>query len=165
MLLQDVDRLAAPTATDRRGVHRVLVAFDGSDGAWAALAQAIAIAVSSGARLTIAAVAQMPACTWTFPGAVVAPYGITDLQRELESDLRRCLAEARDEVPAAVEVDTVLLHGRAATALARFAERGHYDLIVTGPRRAGRLRRLLSRSVTRALLARCPVSVLAVKAT
>jgi nucleotide-binding universal stress UspA family protein len=164
MLLQDLDRLAAPAATDERGVHRVLVAFDGSDGAWAALASAISVAVSTHARLTIAAVVEMPRCTWTFPGSMVAPFGCAQLERELESELRRCLAEARDEVPAAVEVDTVLLHGRAATALAALAERGRYDLVVTGPRPAGRLRRLLGRSVTRALLARCRVSVLAVRA-
>src|SRR5438876_764908 len=102
LLLQDLDRLAAPAATRERGVHRVLVAFDGSDGAWAALASAVSVSVSNHARLTIAAVAQMPACTCTFPGAVVAPFGVAQLERELDSDLRRCLAEARDEVPAAI---------------------------------------------------------------
>jgi nucleotide-binding universal stress UspA family protein len=164
MLLHDVDRLAAPATTDDRGVHRVLVAFDGSDGAWAALAQAIAVAVSSSARLTIAGVAHTPACAISFPSAVVAPYGYAEIERELVSDMRRCLAEARDEVPAAVEVDTVLLHGRPADALAELAQRGRYDLVVTGPRATSRLRRLFGRSVTRALLSRSRVSVLAVKA-
>ena len=37
-------------------MHRVLVAFDGSPSAWAALHQAINVAVSNHALLTIAAV-------------------------------------------------------------------------------------------------------------
>jgi nucleotide-binding universal stress UspA family protein len=164
MLLQDLDRIAAPSSTGDRGVHRVLVAFDGSEGAWAALEQAIAVAVSTPARLTIAAVSEMPRCVWSFPGSLVAPNGFGDIQRELDNDLRRCLAEARDEVPAAVEADTVLLHGRPATELAAFAERGHYDLVVTGPRPGSLLRRLFGHSVTRALLDHGHVSVLAVKA-
>jgi nucleotide-binding universal stress UspA family protein len=162
MLLED-RQIATGTSADRRGLARVLVAFDGSDGAWAALEQAIAIAVSNHAALTIAAVVEMPTCVWTFPGSLVLPYGYDDLRHGIESDLRRCLAEARDEVPAAVEVGTVLLHGRAARTLADFAEQGHYDLLVTGPHRRSRLGRLLGRSVTRALLTRSHVSVLAVK--
>jgi nucleotide-binding universal stress UspA family protein len=165
MLLHDVDRIAAPIEAGGRGVHRVLVAFDGSDGAWAALDKAIAVALSNRARLTIAAVSEPPRVMWTFPGAVVAPEGFAEIGRELDSDYRRCLAEARDEVPAALEADTVLLHGKPAAALAELAETGHYDLVVTGPRPTGFLRRLLGgRSVTRALLAHGHVSVLAVKA-
>jgi nucleotide-binding universal stress UspA family protein len=165
MLLQDVDRIAAPTEAGGRGLQRVLVAFDGSDGAWAALDQGIAIALSNRARLTIAAVAQMPRCVWTFPGSIVAPEGFGEIRRELDGDFRRCLAEARDEVPAAVEADTVLLHGKPASVLASFAESGRYDLVVTGPRPTGFWNRLLGgRSVTRALLAHGHVSVLAVKA-
>jgi nucleotide-binding universal stress UspA family protein len=162
MLLQD-RQIATGTSADRRGPARVLVAFDGSDGAWAALEQAIGVAVANRAALTIAAVVEMPRCVWTFPGSLVLPYGYDDLRHGIEADLRRCLAEARDEVPAAVEVDTVLLHGRAAPQLAELAEHGHYDLLVTGPHRRGRLSRLLGRSVTRALLTRSRVSVLAVK--
>ena len=82
--------------------------------------------------------------------------------RRLLRELRK--AKARDEVPTSIRVDTVLLEGRAARELAKLAETGGYDLLVTGPRPTGRLRRLLRRSVTPALLTRSRVSVLAVKA-
>jgi nucleotide-binding universal stress UspA family protein len=94
---------------------------------------------------------------------MVMPYTYDGLRREVEGELRRHLAEARDEVPAAVQVQTVLLRGKPARELARYAESGRFDLLVTGPRPCGRLKRLLSRSVTHALLTRSRVSVLAVK--
>jgi hypothetical protein len=46
-LLRTVARPAAPPA-EERAVRRVLVAFDGSPGAWSALDRAIAIAPASG---------------------------------------------------------------------------------------------------------------------
>jgi nucleotide-binding universal stress UspA family protein len=73
------------------------------------------------------------------------------------------LADARDEVPATISVSTVLLRGRTAQALADLAAGGRYDLVVTGPRPAGRLRRMLGLGVTHRLLSRCSTSVLAVK--
>ena len=83
--------------------------------------------------------------------------------RELEVDMERKLAAARDEVPATVSVTTRLLHGRPARTLAELAEEGDYDLVVAGPRQAGLLRRLFGGSVTHSLLTRCGTSVLAVK--
>ena len=78
MLTQDVQQIAprAP-AEGHSGGQRVLVAFDGSDGAWAALQQAIAVAVSNGAVLTIAGVVQEPRFVWAGPGAIAVPSGFT----------------------------------------------------------------------------------------
>jgi nucleotide-binding universal stress UspA family protein len=85
------------------------------------------------------------------------------LRRDLERERERTLAAARDEIPATVSVTTRLLHGRPAAALAALAESGDYDLVVVGPRRTGRIRRLLGRSVSHRLLTRSSASVLAVK--
>jgi nucleotide-binding universal stress UspA family protein len=73
------------------------------------------------------------------------------------------LAAARDEVPAEVSVTTRLLHGRPAKVLPALADAGDYDLVVVGPRPPGRLRRLFGASVSRSLLSRGHISVLAVK--
>jgi nucleotide-binding universal stress UspA family protein len=159
MLLQDTGQITERDIGRDHGLRRVLVGFDGTDGAWVALHQAIAVAGANGARLTIAAVARMPRCLFGYPGTMTLPYSYDALRREVEGELRRHLAEARDEVPADVRVDTVLLRGRPARELARFAEEGGYDLLVTGPRPRHRF----SRSVTHALLSRSRVSVLAVK--
>jgi|GEM_PF-6999796 len=164
MLLQDVDRISSQVSAGEHAAQRLLVAFDGSPGAWAALDRAIALAVTANAKLTIAAVAQLPHMCWGAPGGVTLPYTYSSLKREVEGEMLRCLAEARDEVPATVPVETRLLHGKPACALARLAQAGHFDLLVTGPRPEGRLRRFFGGSVTHALLSRCGISVLAVRA-
>jgi nucleotide-binding universal stress UspA family protein len=165
MAIQDLRQAAvqAPSASEG-SVRRVLVAFDGSEGSWAALERAIDVAFSNHALLTIATVVEEPRFFWQGPGAMGVPYTRETLRRELESEMTRHLANARDEVPAAISVTTQLLHGRAARALAAFAEEGGYDLVVTGPRPTRRLSRLLRSSVTHGLLARGHTSVLAVKA-
>jgi nucleotide-binding universal stress UspA family protein len=145
-----------------RHVNRVLLAFDGSPGAWAALDRAIAVAVSQNALLTIAGVVGEPTVMMGF-GPAVLPYTRETLVRELERDMQQKLAAARDEVPACVSVTTQLLHGRPARALAALADSGNYDLVVAGPRKAGLLRRLFGGSVTHSLLTRTRASVLAVR--
>jgi nucleotide-binding universal stress UspA family protein len=164
MAVQDVQQtLSRAPAEPGSGVHRVLVAFDGSLSAWAALHQAIDVAASSRALLTIAAVVREPPALWMGFGAMSVPYTRDSLRRDLEREMRLHLAEARDEVPATVSVTTQMLHGRPTRAIAALAESGGYDLVVTGPRPLGRMGRLLHHSVTHGLLSRTHVSVLAVK--
>jgi nucleotide-binding universal stress UspA family protein len=164
MAVQDVQQtlLRAP-AEAGGGVHRVLVAFDGSPSAWAALHQAIDVAASNRALLTIAAVVHEPSAIWMGFGAASVPYTRESLRRELEREMLLHLAEARDEVPATVSVTTQMLHGRPTRAIAALVESGDYDLVVTGPRPLGRVGRLLHHSVTHGLLSRTRASVLAVK--
>ena len=140
-------------------MRRILVAFDGSPGARAALARAIEIAVAQNARLTIAAV--VPDARWCAGfGMMVMPVSPETLRKDAEREMLRLLAEARDEVPADVSLTTQLLYGRPARALAKLADAEGYDLVVTGPRPVRRLRR---RGVTRDLLARTRASVLAIR--
>jgi nucleotide-binding universal stress UspA family protein len=164
MLTQDVEQIAAPALDGERGLHRVLVAFDGTPGAWAALDRGISLALGSNALLTIAGVVGSPpplACGMN--GALVPPYTPEGLQHDLDVEMQRKLAAARDEIPASISVTTVLLHGKATRALARLAEEGRYDVVVTGPRKISGIGRLLHRSVTHGLLSHANVSVLAVK--
>jgi nucleotide-binding universal stress UspA family protein len=162
-MLAEVIRRPVVEAAEPRAIHRVLLAFDGSPGSWAALHRAIAVADGQHALLTIAAVVGEPT-VWLGFGPIVMPYTREALVRELERDMQRKLAAARDEVPATISVTTQLLHGRPARALAELAESGNYDLVVAGPRKAGFLRRLFGGSVTHSLLTRSHRSVLAVKA-
>jgi nucleotide-binding universal stress UspA family protein len=161
---QDVSRaeLSAPPS-HRRRVRRVLVAFDGSEGAWAALEEGIAVAASDRALLTIAAVVEDPP-VWVGMAPLAIPFNRDGLRRECERQLEQQLAAARDEVPATVSVTTRLLHGRPARELVALAREGDYDLVVAGPRSTCRWRRLFGRSVTHTLLSRAPTSVFAVKA-
>jgi nucleotide-binding universal stress UspA family protein len=162
-MLAQVVRGPVAHAADRRRVKRVLLAFDGSPGSRAALDHAIRVAVDQRALLTIAGVVTEPS-VWLGFGPAIMPFTRESLRRDLEREMQRHLAAARDEVPATVSVTTRLMHGRPARRLAALAEAGDYDLIVVGPRRGGRLRRLLGQSVTHSLLARVDTSVLAVRA-
>jgi|1186.fasta_scaffold639850_2 nucleotide-binding universal stress UspA family protein len=141
--------------------RRILVAFDGSDGAWAALHRAIEIAQRERALLTIAAVVPEPS-PWIGLGLVTVPYSRETLLRDAQRAMEQALAAARDEVPATVSVTTRLLSGRPARALRRLIDHDDFDLVVTGPRRRGRIH---GRSVTRSLLGRGRASVLAVRPT
>jgi nucleotide-binding universal stress UspA family protein len=162
VLLEAVDSTAPPFAADAPPVRRILVAFDGSPGAWAALERAIEIAVGQSALLTIAAVVAEPHLYAGF-GPLALPYSPDTLRRDAEREMLRLLAEARDEVPANISLTTQLLVGRPARALAALVESGNYDLVVTGPRPTSRLRRLLGAGVTHSLLARTRASVLAIR--
>jgi nucleotide-binding universal stress UspA family protein len=160
----DVSRaeLSAPSG-ERRRIRRVLVAFDGSAGSWAALEEGIAVAASEHALLTIAAVVEEPP-VWVGMAPLAIPFNREGLRRDCERQVEQELAAARDEVPATVSVTTRLLHGRPGRELVRLAHEGDYDLVVAGPRSACRWRRLFGRSVTHTLLSRARTSVLAVKA-
>jgi nucleotide-binding universal stress UspA family protein len=158
MLEENVAVSASPVGS-ARPIHRVLVAFDGSPGAWAALRHGVAVAGARHALLTIAAVVEDPPI-WVGLPPFVVPWTRESLRRDAERRLSRLLAAARDEVPANISVCTTLLHGRTARALADLADGGRYDLVVTGPRRARRRR---GQGVPGALRARCHAAVLAVR--
>lgn len=143
-------------------VPRVLVAFDASPGAWAALEYGIAAAQARDAMLTIAAVVYEPPLSVGFSLCAV-PCTRESLRRDRERDLARALAAARDEVPAALSMSTKLLHGRPDRVLAHLAECGRYDLVVAGRGRTGRLRQRWRRSVAVALVSRCRTAVLTVE--
>jgi nucleotide-binding universal stress UspA family protein len=161
-MLEENVAVAASPVRSAPPIHRVLVAFDGSPGAWAALRHGIAVAEARHALLTIAAVVEDPPI-WVGLPPFVVPWTRESLRGDAERRLARLLAAARDEVPATVSVCTTLLHGRTARALADLAEGGGYDLVVTGPGRGGGRRRRWGRGVPGALMARCHAAVLAVR--
>jgi nucleotide-binding universal stress UspA family protein len=131
------------TVAEPQGVRRILVAFDGSPQTWTALQRAIDIAVANSALLTIVAVVPEPRI-YSGVGPFMLPFSPATLRRDAEREILRLIAAARDEVPANVSVTTQILHGRPARALATLAKQGDYDVVVTGPRCSGRLRRLLA---------------------
>lgn len=127
--------------SEPHSVRRILLAFDGTPEAEVALERAIAIAVEHSALLTIAAVVPEPRL-YSGIGPLMLPFSPATLKSEAEREICRMLASARDEVPANVSVTTQLLHGHCARAIAKLANCGDYDLVVS-PRPSTRLRRLL----------------------
>ncbi|MCW3029727.1 MAG: universal stress protein [Solirubrobacterales bacterium] len=141
--------------------HDILVAIDGSPDADEALRQAIDLADSQHARLTIfSAVVTPPAVTYVgVSGNVLA-----DLTRDAEADAERTMRAAVDLVPDGVSVSTVLSHDPVRPGLLHQIEAGHHDLLVMGSRGRGAIRSALLGSVSHYALHHSPIPVLIVHA-
>ena len=136
--------------------RNILVAIDGSRHADEALMDAIDLAESENARLTLfTAVVPPPAIVCLAPGAPVA-----ELARDAEAEAEAVLLRARASVPANVSVTTVLTKQPVLCALLRQIEEGHHDLVVMGSRGRGAVRSALLGSVSHYVLHHSAVPVL-----
>jgi nucleotide-binding universal stress UspA family protein len=139
--------------------HRLLVAFDGSAHARAALAAAIELAQASHARLTVMAVVPESTLWWRVASEVPSDLGALD--RSNEREFQAILHRAVQTIPPEVPVTKLLKRGSIARAI--LAESADHDLIVMGSRGRGELRSLLLGSVSHAVLHSSPVPVLVVR--
>jgi nucleotide-binding universal stress UspA family protein len=135
----------------------ILVAVDGSTHGTRALEEAIDLARSEGARLTLVTVATRP-MIWPAP----LQAAVTDA--ELEETAQALIDEAAAKVPDDVPVTTVVHVGRAADEIVRRASEHDHDLIVMGARGRGAATSLLLGSVSHGVLNQSPSAVLIVHA-
>jgi nucleotide-binding universal stress UspA family protein len=140
-----------------RRLRRIAVAFDGSAEAWAALETAIAFAERGEGSLRLLAVAEPLRFGLFRSFAVLSTTESLDLERR---EKERILELARHRVPSGLQVDSRLLAGESGPALAKAAV--GFDLIVSGSRGYGPLRRTIIGSTATSLIrsAPCPVLVL-----
>ena len=139
----------------------VLVAVDGSADAEEALTQAIDLADSEHARLTlIAGVPGLP------PAAYVGLSGpaFAVMQADARSSAEAVLRRARERVPDDLPVTTILTDEPIRPALIDQIKRGGHDLIAMGSRGRGALRAALLGSVSHYVLHHTPIPVLIVHA-
>jgi nucleotide-binding universal stress UspA family protein len=140
--------------------HNILVAVDGSPHADEALVQAIDLAMSEHARLTlITAEPETPASVYTAPGEWVG-----ELMEQNRACAEAALRRARDRVPADLPVTTVLTEQPIRAAMICQIKEGHHDLVVMGSRGRGAIRSSLLGSVSHYVLHHSPVPVLIVHA-
>jgi nucleotide-binding universal stress UspA family protein len=140
--------------------HNILVAVDGAPDAEQALTEAIDLAETEHARLTlITAVCQIPATAYGLAGEPVAQL-LEDAHVQAEAILRR----ARERIPDGVSVTTVLSEQPIRPTLIRQIADGHHDLVVMGSRGRGAVRSALLGSVSHYVLHHSPVPVLIVHA-
>lgn len=138
----------------------ILVAIDGSPASAKALEEAVDLARSERARLTLISVAEVP--RWRFSGFPLAvPFPD---ERQLEREARTIVEHAEALVPADVPVSTVVRRGPIVSAILKRIETGEHDLVVVGSRGLGPAGALIVGSVSRAILARSPVPVLVARA-
>jgi nucleotide-binding universal stress UspA family protein len=129
----------------------ILVAYDGSADADAALEHAIELAHDQHARLTLLTVAPPP----HQPGAIGAP-ATPDLRESFATAQRR----AAESVPDDISLTTQLIGGEPADAILAAIRKGDHDLLVMGSHGHSRLHRALLGSVSYRLLHDSPVPVL-----
>ena len=137
--------------------QNILVAIDGSPDADQALTQAIDLAESERARLTIfSAVVTPPTAAYIGGGGTVA----AAFARDAETETEKVLRAAVERVPDRVSVSTMLSGEPVRLALIHQITTGHQDLVVMGSRGRGALRSVLLGSVSHYVLNHSPVPVL-----
>ena len=132
----------------------ILVAWDGSDHAKRALTEAVDLARTQDARLTLLSVAA-PIHAW--PG-YVPPIAEADL----ESGAEQILAEGEALVPDGIAVSGRTAIGYPGTELLKRAAAANHDLIVMGSRGRGAVRSAVLGSVSHFVLNHATVPVLIV---
>jgi nucleotide-binding universal stress UspA family protein len=143
--------------------RNVLVAIDGSPDSDRALGEAIDLAESEHARLTVfSAVVAPPAVAYAGVSGVATL--LPTLLREAEADTEAILRTAVERVPDHVSVSTVLSSEPVRPALLRQIKTGHHDLLVMGSRGRGGVRSALLGSVSHYVWHHSPVPVLIVHA-
>lgn len=134
--------------------RNVVVAYDGSEGAKAALARAVEIATRDDSALTVveATPERIPALV---PGAP------RQSPPEAAAEARRELRRAVEELDPSLEASPWVVGGPPARAIITVAEDIEADLIVTGSRNRGPVARAVLGSVSTEILhdARCDVLV------
>jgi nucleotide-binding universal stress UspA family protein len=141
--------------------HKILVAIDGSADAEEALAQAIDLAQSERAALTVfSAVATPPPVAYIGPSGAAAASIAAQAEQGTEGLLRDAVARVPDDV----SVRTVLSRKPVKVALVQEIASGRHDLVVMGSRGRGALRSALLGSVSHHVLHHSRVPVLIVHA-
>ena len=135
--------------------RNVVVAYDGSDGARAALERAVEIAEAGQAALTV-----VEADPEKLPPFV--PGGPTGASPEVAARTRRELRAAVDSLDPTLQASPWAVGGPAAKAILVVAEDIEADLIVTGSRARGAVARTLLGSVSNEILHGAPCDVLVV---
>ncbi|MDQ6944690.1 MAG: universal stress protein [Actinomycetota bacterium] len=152
--------------------HKIVAGIDGSDHASAALTQAIDIARTQQASLTLVTawqsfrygsggmgmggmggVAMVPALT-----GQAGP----ELSAGIEADARSILDAAAATVPPEVSAQAHLLEGVAADVILEAVRRDGHDLVVIGSKGRGDIASLLLGSVSHHVIQHSPVPVLVV---
>jgi nucleotide-binding universal stress UspA family protein len=114
--------------------RNILVAYDASPAARAALAQALGVAQSQNAKLTIVTVAP-PVSPYVGLGGVSSE----GLQQQVDSWAARCAREAVESAPEGVIVHHIERSGRIGEEIVKELEERNYDLVVLGSRGRGRV--------------------------
>jgi nucleotide-binding universal stress UspA family protein len=133
-------------------IRTIGVAYDGEPESVHALEHAAAMAAVLGARLRLIAVVEQPEVP---AGAIPVPEVLAELTEERRGVLSEALEKAAAGLPPDVAVGSDLLSGPPAAVITQACHED-VDLLVSGSRGHGPLRRVLLGSVSRQLMNTCP---------
>lgn len=155
--------LALVGLVDSVKLKKILSAIDGSEASYKALDYAASLAKSYSASLTIVTVVEplSPTPTPAVPADIVKEY-----LDEMEGCYKGILERAIERVEKAnnkLDVNTVLLHGRAWEEIVEECRKGGYDLLVMGSRGLGGIKGFILGSVSKRAVEEAPCPVLIVK--
>lgn len=134
------------------GLRVIAVAFDGSPESRAALRLAGDLATRAGATVRVIGV---------LPGVAAAGPKAMQARTEWRAQLRDEVHDAASALPSELRALPIVAEGDPASVLLEHAEQG-VDLLVTGSRAYGPVRRVLLGSVSSALMRAAPCPVLVV---
>lgn len=140
------------------GCYRtILVAYDGSPEAKAAVQHASSLACDQHAKLVILTVVPNVAAHPVVPGTIAAA-------RDIERDFAKALRDVTSTVPADVGVECRLVHGKPSAKVLDAARELRADLIVMGARGHGRLHDALTGCTSATVVRESAIPVLLVRA-
>jgi len=137
-------------------MKRILVATDGSAGAYAAVDEATALAKETGALVTLVCVRRIPEML----GSPFYQHALSDELRRGREVIDAATARVRS---AGVDAEPEILTGHAAPEVVRLAQARDVDLIVVGSHGRGRVATALIGSVASAIVHTADRPVLVVK--
>jgi nucleotide-binding universal stress UspA family protein len=135
---------------------RILVAYDGSDGARAALRRGIELAKALGAELYTISVEEH------LPHYAASISEVKAAKEQIDEYFHALAKRARDEAAlAGVELETVIKQGHEVETIVMTAKEGKFDLLVIGHHGHSRIFERTMGSTAQSLvrLAPCPVLV------
>jgi nucleotide-binding universal stress UspA family protein len=136
---------------------KILIATDGSDRNRAAVSEALRIGKVCGALVYAAYVADSRALESAAAGTVAG-----DAWAMVQSEAAAALAHVKSQGEG-VSVETVVLEGKPATEIVKFAKEQKIDLIVIGTQGKQGIERFLLGSVAESVIRSAPCRVLVVK--
>ncbi|MEI7856178.1 MAG: universal stress protein [Methanomicrobiales archaeon] len=137
---------------------KILVATDGSERNKAAVEEALQIGRVCGSAVVAAYVMDVSMFESASPDVVVIRDTWTVIQREADAALERIR-----KVAEGVNLETVILEGKPAAEIGKFAAENKIDLIVIGTKGKRGFERLLLGSVAEKVVQLAPCKVLVVK--